>query len=208
MKKIKAFITTMVLGGVVVVLPVTILIVVFKWVYDMVIKIIDKPMRYMVKNDDIYEPIAAAMVLLVIAAICFVIGFLVRTRLGIAVYHWIERSLLVRAPGYSLVKEIVIQFLGQKKSPFSSVALVQLYGNETLASAFVTDTHEDGRYTVFVPTGPNPTSGNIFHLEGKYVHHVNVPVEQMMRSIISCGAGSKMLLSALNQVRASTPDSD
>jgi uncharacterized membrane protein len=63
-----------------------------------------------------------------------------------------------------------------------------------LVSAFITDTHTDGTYTVFVPTGPNPTSGNIFHLKGEYVHPVDVPVEDAMRSIISCGAGSSRLI--------------
>jgi uncharacterized membrane protein len=76
------------------------------------------------------------------------------------------------------------------------VALVQLFGNETLASAFITDRHPDGSCTVFVPTGPNPTSGNIFHLKAEYVHPVNVRIEDAMRSIISCGAGSQKLINA------------
>ena len=104
---------------------------------------------------------------------------------------------MAKAPGYSLVKETVFQFLGNKKSPFSSVALAQIFGNETMVSCFVTDTHEDGSRTVFVPTGPNPTSGNIYHLEAKYVHPVDVSVEDAMRSIISCGAGSSTLLKKL-----------
>ena len=36
-----------------------------------------------------------------------------------------------------------------KKTPFSQVALVQLFGNETMVSAFVTDSHADGTFTVF-----------------------------------------------------------
>lgn len=61
-------------------------------------------------------------------------------------------------------------------------------------TAFVTEQHVDGSYSVFVPTGPNPTSGNIYHLKKKYVHLVDVSVEDAMRSIISCGAGSGKLL--------------
>ena len=109
-------------------------------------------------------------------------------------YALLEAKVLLKAPGYSLIKETVAQFVGNKKSPFSSVALAQLYGNETMASAFITDAHDDGSFTVFVPTGPNPTSGNIYHLPGKYVHPVDIPVEDAMRSIISCGAGSAALI--------------
>ena len=105
----------------------------------------------------------------------------------------------MKAPGYSIIKETVAQFIGNKKSPFSSAALVQIFGNETMVSAFVTDEHEDGSYTVFVPTGPNPTSGNIYHLPGKFVHPIDAPVEDLMRSIISCGAGSSALVKRLKK---------
>ena len=71
---------------------------------------------------------------------------------------------------------------------------MQLYGSDTLATAFITDEHDNGMFTVFVPTGPNPTSGQIFHLEGKYVHAVSIGVEEAMRSIISCGAGSGAII--------------
>jgi uncharacterized membrane protein len=61
-------------------------------------------------------------------------------------------------------------------------------------TCFITDSHDDGSFTVFVPTGPNPTSGLIYHLGGEFVHPVNVPVQEAMRSVISCGAGSGKLL--------------
>ena len=48
--------------------------------------------------------------------------------------------------------------------------------------------------TVFVPTGPNPTSGFIYHLPNKYIHKVDVRVEDAMRSVISCGTGSSALI--------------
>ena len=124
------------------------------------------------------------------------IGAIVRTKFGKFLHTTLEQRLLKIAPGYNLIKETVLQILGSKKSPFSSVALVQIFGNDTMVTAFVTDEHSDGSFSVFVPTGPNPTSGNIYHLRGKYVHPVNIPVEDAMRSIISCGAGSSQLIEA------------
>jgi len=76
------------------------------------------------------------------------------------------------------------------------VALEQIYSNDTLMTAFVTDEHSDGSFSVFVPTGPNPTSGLIYYLKGEWVHLIDVPVEDDMRSIISCGAGSARLIEA------------
>ncbi len=196
MKRIKAFFKTSLLGGMVVILPVAILVFVFKWLFNLVTDIVQPLTNLVMAKSQIQEILADILVIAVILTVCFIIGVFVRTRLGAFIYKTLENRILKVAPGYSLIKETVLQFLGSKKSPFSSVALVQVFGNETLVSAFVTDTHKDGSYTVFVPTGPNPTSGNIYHLQGKYVHPVDVPVEDAMRSIISCGAGSDKLINA------------
>lgn len=194
MNKIKSFIVTSLLGGIIVVLPVAILAAVFGWVFSFVTNLIQPLTDLLVAKSDLREVIADVLVLAIILAVCFIIGVVIRTRFGKFIYSTIEGYLLKVAPGYNLIKETVLQILGNKKTPFSSVALVQIFGNDTLLTAFVTDEHSDGGFSVFVPTGPNPTSGNIYHLEGKYVHPVDVPVEDAMRSIISCGSGSSQLI--------------
>ena len=57
--------------------------------------------------------------------------------------------------------------------------------------------------TVFVPTGPNPTSGFIYHLPNEYIHKVDVKVEDAMRSVISCGTGSSALIQKMNLAKKS-----
>jgi len=199
MKRIKDFLKTSLLGGLVVILPVAILIFVFKWIFNLVTNMVQPLTDLVMTRSQMQEILADILVIAVILTLCFVIGVFVRTRLGKWIFQTLENKILKIAPGYSLIKETVMQFVGSKKSPFSSVALVQIFANETLASAFVTDTHEDGSYTVFVPTGPNPTSGNIYHLAARFVHPVDVPVEDAMRSILSCGAGSTKLIKALSK---------
>jgi len=195
MDRLRSFLRTSLLGGVVVILPVTILLSLFVWIFNLVTGLIDPLTQFLAKDSQLNEYIADYIVIALIIAACFFVGVLVETRLGGFLYRMIENRILKLAPGYSMIKETVLQIFGTKQgSPFSSVALAQVFGNETLMTAFITDTHEDGSYTLFVPTGPNPTSGLIFHLEGKYVHPVDVPVQDAMRSIISCGAGSGKLI--------------
>jgi len=200
MRKLKSFILTTLLGGVTVILPVAILAFVFGWIFNLVTGMIQPFTDMIVAKGQMREIAADLTVITIILAVCFVIGLLIRTQLGKFLFHIIENKLLKVAPGYTLVKETVLQIFGNKKSPFSSVALAQIFCNETLATCFITDEHEDGSFSVFVPTGPNPTSGNIFHLKGKYVHPVNVSVEETMRSIISCGAGSSSLIKFYNKI--------
>ena len=195
MDKLKEFLKTSLLGGVVVILPVAILVSVTVWVFNLISGWISPLTRLLTKDLQVYQFIAESFAIIVILAACFSVGVLVRTRLGDVLYKLLETRILKLAPGYSMIKETVLHLFGNdKESPFSSVALAQIFCNSTMVTSFITDTHADGSFTVFVPTGPNPTSGLIYHLEGKYVHPVDVPVQDAMRSVISCGAGSGGLL--------------
>ncbi|MCP4603742.1 MAG: DUF502 domain-containing protein [Proteobacteria bacterium] len=199
MQKAKSFIKTTVLGGLVVILPVTIILVVFRWLYLKVTDLIQPLTNLLLAKSEMREFYADLIVIFIIVCFCFFIGLAIKTSLGRFVYDKLETKLLSIAPGYNMVKETILQFLGRKKSPFSSVALVQIFQNDTMATAFITEEHEDGSYTVFVPTGPNPTSGQIFHMARKYVHPLEVGIDETMRSIISCGVGSNNLISAFKK---------
>jgi uncharacterized membrane protein len=195
MERLKSFLKTSLLGGLVVILPVAILVSVSLWIFRFVTGLIAPLTRLLINDSQINQYAADVIVIVLIVAACFSIGVLVKTRLGGFIYRMLENRILKLAPGYSMIKETVLQLFGNRKdSPFSSVAVARIFGNETRVTAFITDTHADGSYTLFVPTGPNPTSGLIYHVEGKYVEPVNVPVQDAMRSIISCGAGSAKLL--------------
>ena len=196
MNRIKAFVKNSLLGGLVVILPIAILLFVFKWIFDLVTDIIQPLTSIVMEKSHLRGILADILVISIISTVCFIVGVIIKTRFGKFIHGGLENRILKVAPGYSTIKEIVIQFFGNKKSPFSSVALVQIFGNDTLMTAFVTDIHADGSYSVFVPTGPNPTSGNIYHLKEKYIHRVDVSVEDAMKSIISCGAGSTTLINA------------
>lgn len=201
LKRTKIFFRTTILGGIIVILPTIILVLAFNWLFGVVAEAI-RPLTTLVVDhitlpEQYNEIIATLIVLSVIILGCFLVGLFVRTRLGQMFYSGLEKSVLSRAPGYRMIKETVNQFLGKKESPFSSVALVRIFENETKVTAFITDRHDDGTITVFVPTGPNPTSGFIYHLDSRFVHPVDVTVEDAMRSVISCGAGSDKLIKGL-----------
>jgi uncharacterized membrane protein len=195
MNRFKEFVKSTVLGGVLIILPLAIFFFALTWIFGLVLTAISPLTNIVMQKSPLQGIVADILVVALLIAVCFSVGAIVRTKLGKWLYLFVESNVFLKVPGYSLIKETVFQFLGNKKSPFSSVALVQIFGNETLVSGFITDKHKDGTRTVFVPTGPNPTSGNIYHLPKDLVHPVDVSVEDAMRSIISCGAGSSTLIS-------------
>jgi uncharacterized membrane protein len=198
MEKFKSFLKTSIIGGVVVILPLFIFILVFKWLFGWVTDIIQPLTDLLVTKSHMKEIIADFLVITIILISCFIIGVIIKTEFGKFIHEKLERRVLKIAPGYSTIKEIVMQVVG-KKFPFSSVALVRVFENDTLMTAFITDKHEDGSCTVFIPTAPNPTSGFVYHIKNEYIYHVDVPVEEAMRSIITCGAGSNKILKACRE---------
>ncbi|MBW2090890.1 MAG: DUF502 domain-containing protein [Deltaproteobacteria bacterium] len=197
MNRIRTFVKTSLLGGLAVILPVAIFLFVFKWLFSWITNIIQPMTDLVMAKSHLQEVLADVLVLAIIILTCFFVGMIVKTKVGKFIHENLENHILKAFPGYSLIKDTVMQFIDQDKSPFSSVAMVQVFENNTLMTGFVTDNHADGSYTVFVPTGPNPTSGNIYHLRKERVRIIDVPVEEAMRSIISCGAGSTNLIRAI-----------
>ena len=197
MNRIKQFFINTIIGGLLVILPVALFLFIMSWVFGIVRSAIAPLTNALLERTALPEIVSDLIVVLALVILCFVVGMILRTRIGKWIYFFLEAKLLRKAPGYGIIKETVAQFIGKKKSPFSATALVHIFGNDTMVSAFITDEHSDGSFTVFVPTGPNPTSGNIYHLPAAQVRKIDAPADEMMRSIISCGAGSSELLKRL-----------
>jgi len=193
---IKLLIRKTLFGGIVVLLPLVILGVILKWAFFFITDMIQPLTDYVTQHFFFPELAADVIVVVTIFVICFSVGSVVSTGLGKWLHNHFDQYLVKLAPGYKLIKEIVTQFFGDSESsPFSSgeVARVQLFGEQcpTTVTAIVTSKHADGSYTIFMPTGPNPTSGNIYHVPEKLVELCSeISVESMMKSIIACGAGS------------------
>jgi uncharacterized membrane protein len=64
-------------------------------------------------------------------------------------------------------------------------------------TGFITDEIQDNYYTVFVPTGPNPTNGFIFHVPPERIEFLDVKTEEAMRSIIAVGSGSSKFITQI-----------
>jgi uncharacterized membrane protein len=185
----RRYVRTTLLGGIAAVLPLALVIIVFRWIIGLIEKYLS-PIVDLFNTDS--ELLLIAIYLILVAAILisfFFIGVIIETRIGRFFRSVLERKYLMKIPGYKIARETVMQFFGKQKSFFSEVVLVDPFNAGTLMTGFITD--DQGEIiTVFVPTGPNPTSGNIYHIPKDKVFRTRAAVDHGMRSIISCGAGS------------------
>lgn len=190
MNGVKGFLKTTFLGGVAVLLPVILLWIVFNWLRVKVVALIRPVTEVLMTAAPRPRFWAEVSAVFLILLVCFLVGAVVKTRVG----HWLQVQLEQRflrvAPGYNLIREIVQQFLGQKRTDFFAVALVRPFDAPTLLTAFVTDRHADGWVTVFAPCGLNPTTGTIYHLPAERVTLIEATVEEAMRTLIACGSGT------------------
>ncbi|HEC42654.1 MAG TPA: DUF502 domain-containing protein [Bacteroides sp.] len=187
------YINTTLLGGVAAILPLALVLMVFRWVITVIGKYLRPIVDFFTMHLNIDSRwIELSIYLIVLAAILmafFFIGIIIQTRIGTFFKKAFEKKYLMKIPGYKIARETVMQFFGKSKSFFKEVVLVDLFNSGTLMTGFITD--NQGEFiTVFVPTGPNPTSGNIYHVRKKNVYKTTAAVDDGMRSIISCGAGS------------------
>ncbi len=194
------------LGGLVVLMPVIVFFLVVRWLYGVLTDVIYPLTSFLVEKTALQQLLADVLVISFILIVCFMIGVFVKTHMGNLIFRSFENATLRHAPGYSMIKETVRMLFGRSKSPFSAVALVRPFSSETMMTALITDEHPDGSYTVFIPTAPNPTSGNIYHLQNERVHIVDVPVDEALRTILSCGIGSTNMIVKTGELRQKKPD--
>ena len=190
-KRFRRFLWTTLIGGVVALAPLTLIILLFRWVINVIGRNLTPLVDTILQDPDPNPFFKFTLYVLTFTAILiffFIIGLIVRTRLW-AFLNKAEDRYLLKVPGYKLVKETVQQFFGKNRSFFKEVVLVDIFNSGALMTGFITD--DQGEIiTVFVPTGPNPTSGNIYHLQKNRVLKTKASVDNGMKTIISCGAGS------------------
>ena len=195
MKRLKNFFITSIIGGVLVILPVVLIIWVFSILVNFVVKYIS-PVTHVVDKFVGIEFISILIAIVVIVVICFLVGMFVTTKMGNWIHNNVEEKFLSKIPGYKMVKGALSQlFASDKKSrPFSKVVLFNLFSNDVLLTGIVTDDDHEKYVTIFCPTAPNPTSGFIYHVPRENVYEIDESVEDTMRTVLSGGFGSNVLI--------------
>ena len=133
--------------------------------------------------------------LVLVLALCFLVGLAVRTRAGDAVRERMEMVFFDRLPGYSLVRSLTQRMAGDSDEHAWQPALVEI--EDALVPAFIIEELNDGRLTVFVPSVPTPLAGAVYILRRERVHILDVPFTQAIRSVSRWGSGSKELVAAM-----------
>ena len=150
-----------------------------------------------------WVPAQELLSLLLVLAICALIGATVGTRIGKGVRNWLERTVFERIPGYGVIRSLTHQMAGRSRESSWTAALIEI--EDALVPGFIIEEFEDGRYTVFVPSIPTPFAGAVYVLERQRVHPVNVPFTDAIRVVSRWGSGAKTLVAAMERRESVAP---
>ncbi|HEY6616350.1 MAG TPA: hypothetical protein VIZ32_17585 [Vicinamibacterales bacterium] len=193
MKYAREFITSTVVGGLFVVVPVylaaLLLLKGMKSVGTLV-----RPFAALVPD---WIPAENFFALILILVVCFVVGLAVRTPSGRSVRERLEILFFERLPGYSLLRSLTQRMAGDTDEQAWTPALVEI--EDALVPGFVIEVLDDGRYTILVPSVPTPLAGAVYVLKPERVHILDIPFTQAIRSISRWGSGSRELVAAMRK---------
>jgi uncharacterized membrane protein len=191
MKYFRELVLNTVVGGLFVVVPVYLAVLLLLKGMKSVVGLVH-PFAKLVPD---WVPAENFFALLLVLAFCFAVGLAVRTRSGRAVREYLERAFFERLPGYSLIRSLTQRLAGDDAAAWKP-ALVEI--EEALVPGFIIETLDDGRMTVFVPSIPTPLAGAVYILTPQRVHPVDVPFTQAVSTISRWGSGSKDLAHAMH----------
>jgi uncharacterized membrane protein len=196
MKHVTDFITKSLVGGLLIVLPVYLSVLLLLKAMQGVAGLV-RPIARLLPE---WFPGELVLSLLMVLVVCFLVGVFIRTRAGQATRERIEKSLFERIPGYAMFRSLSQQLAGNCEENVWKPALAEI--EEALVPAFIIEEFDDGRFTVFVPSAPSPLSGSVYILTPERVHPVDVPFTHAIRSLARWGSGSKELVAAMKGRKA------
>jgi uncharacterized membrane protein len=184
MRGLAELIKTTLIGGLLVVLPIYLSILLVAKTLSGVLALLS-PITAAIPAGAQFRQVIA---ILIVLAVCLAVGIVVRTSLGKRAKNAFERSVLEKIPGYTLVRGLAKRISGDETEGAFRPALVEL--EDALSPAFIIEELEDGRYTVLVPSVPTPAAGALFILPRERVHLLDVPFTQAVKVISKWGVGA------------------
>ena len=105
MRKKKEFVITSFFGEFFVLLPLLLLWKLFAWLFRITSHTVSAPAHFIIALTGMWEVAATGLSLIILAAVCFLVGVFAKSRFGEFVHEEVEKNLFKKIPLYGIVKE-------------------------------------------------------------------------------------------------------
>lgn len=193
MRYAREFVTSTLVGGLLIVVPVYLAVLLLLKGMKSVGTVV-RPFAALLPD---WIPAEDFFSLLLVLALCFLVGIAVRTRPGRALRERMEILFFERLPGYGLLRSLTQRLAGDTDEEAWTPVLVEI--EDALVPAFIIEELDDDQFTIFVPSVPTPLAGAVYVLRRERVHILDVPFTQAIRSLSRWGSGSRELVAAMRK---------
>lgn len=189
-------------NGIVLLIPIFVSIMLLKWLLLWINAIVLDPILGLVNSvlpEGIQRVFIAKMLIfiMVVAGISF-IGYAAKVIFINRIFSMGEKMLLnvpILGKIYRSVKQISSAFIGQGKTIFKQVVLIEYPRKGLYTIGFTTGTSKgeikgdmSTAVNVFVPTTPNPTSGFFLVVPKESIRFLKMSVEEGLKLVVSGGS--------------------
>lgn len=194
MKKVWDFIKTTAVGGLLVIVPISIILFVVAQLFYGLYAVAQQLLAdFGIRIDDAISMFLLAAFILI--GICFLTGLLVQTRLGDAVRMWMSKNIARRIPMYNAIASLTQRFAGLDGTNFAPVE-VDLFGSGTGSIGFLIEVLPDDRCVVFIPSTPVATLGQTYVVGTERITKLDASVADTIASISQWGVDTHLLYKA------------
>ena len=191
MKQVRKFVMSALLTGLLLVVPLYLAVLLLLKALGSLVRLV-QPIALLLPRWSHAEDVLALLILLLL---CFLVGVAMRTVGGRLFRERIEGSVLVKIPGYILLRSLTKQLAGESQENVWRPALAEI--EDALVPAFIIEEFEDGRYTIFVPSSPSPFTGAVYILGRERVHLIDASLAQTVQAVSRWGSGSRDLVATM-----------
>ena len=191
MRRVLNFVKTTAIGGLLVIIPVTIILAVLGQLFYGLFSIVSDVLEQLpVEIDEAL--IAVGITVLALIGLCFVTGLIVQTQFGVALKGWFSRNIARRIPMYNAIANLTKRFVGVEGLEFAPVE-VAIYNSKSRVLGFLIEELPDGRAMVYVPSAPVATIGNIFVVPVEDLTHLDASTADAITVMTQWGVDAKIL---------------
>ena len=186
MKSLIKFVKTTVFGGLVVVIPIAVIIIVMADFFDKLVKMtapLTAKMPFGVFTNAI---LATLVVVLFILAIFFIAGLLFNTFWGRSAKNWLEESFFEHIPMYSTLKDLTKRVIGIENSNFPVVE-IDIQGSGVSVLGVVVEEIVDGRLMVYTPLSPLVSVGQLYIVGKDKVKELDASIPEVINCLSKMG---------------------
>ena len=190
------FIKTTLLGGIAVIIPLSLVLMVLIETVDIVTAVIDPVVDLLPVESVGGIEVATILAILIIFGLCFLAGLMTLSSWAVGVGQQIESKILTKIPLYQLVKTASGSIFPSSRQDNDLKPAVLEFPDKTSGIVVIIQDHGNGYVTIFIPNAPMVTIGTIRYVEKSRLTLLDASPMEVADVISQWGYGAGELFDA------------